>query len=214
VLTEDWRWRMVTPAKGDFAGIPVNAAGRTAGLAWDPAKDEAESTQCKAYGAPGLMRLPTRLHVTWQDDSTLKLETDYGSQTRLFHFGGAPPADGERTWQGYTVANWEQPVHGPNLPESFPIGLLPRMGTGARSLEAVTTQLRPGYLRKNGVPYGASTLVREYFDVTKESNGDTWLVVTTIVQDPEFLRQPLVTSSNFKKERDGSKWAPTPCSAR
>jgi hypothetical protein len=160
------------------------------------------------------MRLPTRLHITWQDDSTLKIETDYGSQTRLLHFGGAPPASGERSWQGYTVANWEAPAHGPNLPEVFPVGLLPRIGTGGRSLEAVTTRLRPGYLRKNGIPYGANTAVREYFDLASEQNGDTWFVVTTIVQDPEYLRQPLVTSSNFKKERDGSKWMPTPCTAR
>ena len=39
--------------------------------------------QCRAYGAPGLMRGPTRLHITWQDDKTLKIETDYGTQTRL-----------------------------------------------------------------------------------------------------------------------------------
>src|SRR5882672_3703777 len=86
VVTEDWRWRMLTPAKGDFTSIPLNPEGRKLTEAWDPAKDEAAGNQCKAYGAPGVMRLPTRLRITWQDDSTLKVETDEGTQTRLFHF--------------------------------------------------------------------------------------------------------------------------------
>ena len=39
------------------------------------------------------------------------------------------------------------------------------------------------------------------------------LVVTTIVDDPRYLPQPFIVSSHFKKEADGSKWDPTPCSA-
>ena len=65
VVTEDWRWRMVTPIKGDFASIPLNAEGRKVGLAWDPAKDETAGEQCKAYGAAAIMRMPGRLHITW-----------------------------------------------------------------------------------------------------------------------------------------------------
>ena len=51
IVTEDWRFRMVTPAKGDYASVPVNAEARKVADAWDPAKDEAEGNQCKAYGA-------------------------------------------------------------------------------------------------------------------------------------------------------------------
>ena len=64
IVTEDWRWRMLTPAKGDITSVPLNPVGRKAAEAWDPAKDESAGEQCKAYGAPGLMRLPTRLHIT------------------------------------------------------------------------------------------------------------------------------------------------------
>ncbi len=102
VVTEDWRWRMVTPARGDFAGVPLNAAARKIGQAWDPAKDEAEGNQCKAYGAAGIMRMPGRLHITWQDDTTLKIETDQGTQTRLLHFGGKPAPGLKPSWQGYS----------------------------------------------------------------------------------------------------------------
>src|SRR5580692_10498355 len=102
VVTEDWRWRMVTPIKGDFASIPFNADARKLGDAWDPAKDEAAGNQCKAYGAAAIMRVPGRLHITWADDNTLRIDTDAGSQTRLLHFGGKPPQGGEASWQGYS----------------------------------------------------------------------------------------------------------------
>jgi hypothetical protein len=217
VVTEDWRWRMLTPAKGDFAGVPLNRAARQLGAAWDPAKDEAAGLQCKAYGAPAIMRVPGRLHITWADDNTLAIETDAGSQTRLLRFPGARPVPATAarpSWQGTSAARWEGIVRGPGEPDFLPIGLNPREGTRGRSLEVVTTNLRAGYLRKNGVPYSARTTLREYFDLSTERNGDTWFVVTTIVEDPDYLTSPFVTSSNFKKQPDASGWAPVPCSAR
>ena len=78
----------------------------------------------------------------------------------------------------------------------------------------VTTNLRAGYLRKNGVPYSANATVTEYFDVSPHPGGGQLLVVTTSVDDPRYLLQPFIVSSHFKKEADGSKWDPTPCSAR
>ena len=214
VVTEDWRWRMLTPAKADFAGVPLNPAGRKLGQAWDPAKDEAEGNQCKAYGAPAIMRMPGRLRISWQDERTLKIEADSGTQTRVFTFGGRPPQPATPSWQGYSVANWEQPMRGPGPPDNLPIALNPREGNRGRSLEVVTTQLKPGYLRKNGVPYSDKTVLKEYFDLHTEPNGDTWFVVTTIVEDPDYLSTPYVTSTNFKKEPDQSKWSPTPCATR
>ena len=91
-ITEDWRFRMVTPPKGDYASVPLNADGTKAADAWDPAKDIAAGEQCRAFGAAGIMRLPVRLHITWQDDSTLKVDIDNGNQVRLFHF----PSKGRR----------------------------------------------------------------------------------------------------------------------
>ena len=78
---------MVTPAKGDYQGIQMTPEGRKVADAWDPAKDEAAGEQCKSYGAPALMSVPGRLHITWQDDTTLKVDTDAGMQTRLLRFG-------------------------------------------------------------------------------------------------------------------------------
>jgi hypothetical protein len=203
-ISEDWRYRMVTPPKGDFASIPVSPAAVKVIDAWDPAKDEAAGEQCKAYGAPGLMRAPTRLRISWLDPNTLKVETDYGMQTRLLHFGAWTPAAGAApTWQGNTVARWEG-SRGRGAAEG------PRAG----SLRTVTNHLRAGYLRKNGVPYSDGTVLREHWDVTTSRTGDQWLVVTSIVEDPAYLQLPWITALHFKKEPDAGKWDPTPCNAR
>ena len=198
VVTEDWLYRMVTPKKGDYSAVPLNAEARKVADAWDPAKDEQAGEQCKAYGAPAIMRLPGRVHITWQDDHTLKVETDAGTQSRLFHFGAAKGQGGD--WQGVSAASWD------SLTNS-------QSGLGG-SLKVVTTRMKPGYLRKNGVPYSGNATVTEYYDRTNESNGDSWLIVQTIVDDPMYLDQPFITSTHFKKQADGSNWAPSACTAR
>jgi len=198
IVNEDWRWRMVTPPKGDVASVPLNAEGTKVANAWDPATDGS----CLAYGAAGLMRIPTRLNVTWQDDQTIKIETDAGQQTRMLRFdAGTPPA--QRSLQGYSVAQWETPPagRGGGAPQA------PRFG----NLKVTTTNLTAGWLRKNGVPYSENATVTEYFDRFQAPNKDEWLVVTTIVSDPKYLQQDFVTSTHFKKETNGAKWSPAPC---
>jgi hypothetical protein len=138
------------------------------------------------------MRLPERLNITWQDDATLRMDIDAGTQTRLFHFGETQAPDGAPTWQGYSVAQWEK----------------------AGSLKVATTHLRGGYLRKNGVPYSDNANLTEHYDLVHEHNGEIWLIVTTTVRDPRYLRQPYITAAQFKKQPDASGWDPTPCSAR
>jgi hypothetical protein len=213
VVTEDWRYRMLTPDKGDFPGIFLTPEGQRIAKAWDPAKDEAAGDQCKSYGAGAIMRVPTRLHISWDNDSTLRIETDAGKQTRLFHFGGAPPSGGSPTWQGYSVASWEG-----LRPRGFVLPVVAGSGNARPAeegyLKVETTQLRAGYVRKNGVPYGDKAVVEEFFDSFKEANGDTWLVVTSIVTDPQFLAQSYLTSSQFKKLPDATGWNPTPCAAK
>jgi hypothetical protein len=206
IISEDWRWRMITPSRGDFPSIPLNMAAQKIAESWDPAKDEAAGEQCKAYGAPGLMRGPTRLHITWVDDDTLKLETDYGMQTRLFEFGTTTAAAAKPTWQGTSVAQWVMAGGGRGR------GAATAMRYG--SMKSVTTNLRAGYLRKNGVPYSEKTSFTEYWDLHTETNGDQYLVNTNVVNDPAYLQLPWMTALHFKKEKDGAKWNPEPCDAR
>ena len=217
IVTQDWRWRMVTPAKGDYQGIPLTPEGRKIADAWDPAQDEAAGEQCRSYGAPALMSVPGRLRITWQDDTTLKIEADAGSQTRLIHFGDykAPPQT-PRTWQGVSVAQWQTPR--PNVPlllrPAARTADAPPVRPSGGSLRVVTTNLRAGYLRKNGVPYSENAVLTEFFDLYKRANGEEWLTITTQLDDPQYLQRPRLTAPLFKKEADGAKWDPTPCSSR
>src|SRR5438128_2722055 len=158
VVTEDWEFRMLTPPKGEFGGlgsIPINDEGRRVANTWDPAKDEAAGEQCKSYGAPAVMRVPGRLHITWQDENNLRIDTDAGTQTRLLHFGVSKPPDGEPTWQGHSVAQWEGGARG---------GARGGGGTVGGSLKVATTHMRPGYLRKNGAPYSPNAVLTEYYE--------------------------------------------------
>ena len=204
VVTEDWRWRMRTPPKGDYASVPLTPAAIKAAQSWDPAQDTAAGEECRAYGAAAIMRQPGRVRITWGDDNTLKVETEAGTQTRLWQFA-APVQPGPASWQGTSVATW-QPAGGGARRGGGPA---PRGG----SLRVVTTNVRPGYLRKNGIPYSANARVTEYINRTNEPNGDSWLIVTTVVEDPQNLTSRFVTSSHFKKVPDGSAWTPTACSA-
>lgn len=201
VVSEDWRFRMVTPRKGDYQGVPMTPEARKLADAWDPALDASAGNQCKAYGAGAFMRIPGRLHVTWQDDTTLRVDLDTGTQTRLFSFAAAPSRPGERAWQGQSAAQWERPGSRAGGPPSV-----------GGSLRVVTTNLRAGYLRRNGVPYSENAIVTEYLDLGPLPGGGQVLLVTTVVDDPQYLQQPFIVSSQFKKEADGSKWDPTPCS--
>jgi hypothetical protein len=202
VVTEDWRWRMVTPPKGDFASVPLNPEGLKVGNAWDPATDGS----CQAFGAAALMRMPGRLHVTWEDERTLKIDTDAGQQTRRLLFGASqPPA--RRSLQGYSVAEWEFAGGRRGGAGRGGAAEAPRFG----SLKVTTTMMSGGWLRRNGAPYSEKAALTEYFDRFPAPNGDEWLSVTTIVSDPTYLTQDFITSTHFKREPDGSKWDPRAC---
>lgn len=208
VITEDWRFRMVTPPKGDYASVPLNPEGTKAADTWDPAKDIAAGEQCRVFGAAGIMRMPVRLHLTWQDETTLRMDIDNGNQVRLFTFDTASHALAEPGWQGVSGAEWETVAQGQRLAPARANADSPAL---SGSLKVVTTGMKPGYLRRNGVPYSGSTVLTEFFDRTAEPNGDSWLILTSIVDDSMYLQQPFMLTTHFKREADGSKFSPRPC---
>ena len=206
IVNEDWRWRMVTPPKGDYASVPISPEGRKVADTWDTSKDGS----CLAFGAAGLMRMPTRLHITWENDNTLKVDTDNGQQTRrlVFNKSMAPPS--AKSLQGFSVAEWERPAAGRGGGGGGGgQGAPPAQSFG--NLKVVTTQLSGGWLRRNGVPYSEDTTMLEFFDRFAAPDKSEWLVVTTIVNDPKYLAQEFVTSTHFRREPNASKWDPTPC---
>jgi len=209
LITDDWRYRMLTPPKGNVDYLPINGQGRGATNQWDPAKDAAAGEQCRVYGAGGVMRLPGRLHITWEDDYTLKVETDAGTQTRRFFFENTPqlttahPAPAEASWQGYSLAAWQMPPAGRGQAARGPS----RFG----QLRVVTNRLRPGYVRRNGVPYSANTTLTEYFVRLLDNTGQEYLVLTQMLDDPTYYQPAYVKTYEFKKQRDATGWSPKPC---
>lgn len=212
VVNEDWRWRMMTPPKGDYESVPLNQAGRELADQWDPEADIAAGDECKAYGAPAITRIPGRIRISWDDEDTLELEFDAGMQTRLLHFSPDGPA-GQPSLQGHSVAEWQKQAQSRGL-FSFTSGLGAAEPGGGGALAVTTTNLLPGYLRKNGVPYSADAVLTEYFDRFDLPNGQEWLLVTSVVEDPAYLNGRFIVSSHFKKEPNDANFDPTPCSAR
>ncbi len=197
IINEDWRWRMMTPRPGDYSSVPLNDAGVEMTDSWDLDADARNGNECRPFGVGGIMRVPGRLNITWQDPETLRIDADAGTQTRVLHFGDVAPPEG-RTLQGHSVATWEFVGGGRGQP--------PTGGT----LNVVTTGMEMGYLRWNGVPYSEDAVVTEFFD-RHGAFGQEWITVTTMVEDPTYLTQPFIVTSDFRKETDGSNWNPTAC---
>jgi hypothetical protein len=212
LVTEDWLWRMITAPRGDATSVPLAFQSRQAASQWDPEQDAANGEACRPFGAAGLMRLPVRLRITWEDENTLRIDTDAGQQTRLLHFGNSATPDAERSWQGFTQASWTAPTGGGFDLRAAISGqaAAPQAGPPMGSIKAVTTNMRSGYLRKNGIPYSENAVLTEYFSRV-EGFGNDYLTVLTIVNDPAYLSSEFVISSQFKREPDDSKWNPTPC---
>ena len=236
VVTEDWAVRMITPPKGDFESLPLTPSAREAANRVDMAQVEAAGRACEAYGAPTIMREPGRLRIAWQDANTLKIDADAGQQTRLLQFAAPDTLPGPSR-QGLSIAEWQyaggfDPRRAAEAPPAgargggvggggIGGGGIGRGRGGATSptpvggrLKVITSRLAPGFLRKNGVPYSAGTTLTEYFNLLTEPGGTPWIVVTTVVHDPENLAVDYITSTNLRREPNEAKWKPLPCSLK
>ncbi len=211
VVTEDWRWRMLTAPPGDYASVPLNPAGQKIAKAFNPApygSGFTETIDCRAYGAGGVMRMPTRVHITWVNQNQLQIETDWGEQTREIYFRHQDMPQNAPSLQGSSFAVWQTPR---NLAAGFGRARGPQPKPPTGKMYVVTDNLAPGWLRRNGVPYGSQTHVTEWFQTFTDPTGKHWFDVTTQVVDPEYLLAPFITSSDFRQESDSSKWSPHPC---
>jgi hypothetical protein len=217
LITQDWRFRMVVPGRGEYIGIPINAKAKEFADAWQAAPDVAAGKQCEAYGAAALMQIPERLHITWRDANTLEVQTDAGMQTRELYFQpSAAQKTAEQSWQGNSMARWAMFVQ----PRGFGGGLAtlnlaqaskppPPVG----SIVVTTSDMPPGLLRKNGMPYSSQATLTEYWEGQADPvAGTRLLIITSELKDPVYLQGPYVFNTVFEKEADGSKWDPSPCS--
>ena len=192
VVTEDWRYRMVTPAKGDYQGVPMTPEARKIADAWDPAKEEASGELCKSYGAPAILRVPGRLHITWQDDQTLRLDTDAGKQTRIFHFGGwkaARPAP--HTIQGDSVGGVgrRRPRRHRRRDES-------RRRRTSRPASCARTACRTARTRR----------VTEYYELITQPDGSPLMVVTISRPIRYICGSRSSSARSSRKKPSDAKW--------
>ncbi len=211
-ITEDWRVRMITPQRGEFLGLPLNEAGIELANAWDPDRDIANGDECRAFGAAAIMRSPTRLHITWEDDKTLRFEFDHGEQTRMVYFDRSM-SPGERSWQGHAIGEWIDTTvptgtyNTPGILDVAPEAGAPTPG----ALRIVTSNLLHQYHRQNGTPVSGNAMLTDIINLVAGPGGEDWLIVKTMIDDPEYMFSTMVTSSHFKHEPDDSNWNPEPC---
>jgi hypothetical protein len=236
IVTEDWIERMSPDSPrsgvggGRGGGGGGGGGGRGGGGAGGGARGGVPTVptttdRCRVYAAGGSLRVPGRLNIAWTDDNTLKVEMDAGTQTRMFHFDAAVPPNTPKSLQGYSVATWEAgrgggggggnrggggggaaaggggAAAGGNRGGGAPPA--PRWG----SLKVVTTNLTGGYLLSSRDTYNENAVLTEHF--TRHADfGMEYFTVTAVIEDGG---NPRVTSSTFKKEPNGSKFAPTGC---
>lgn len=213
VVTEDWRYRMVVPKQGDYGSVPLTPEGKRIADTWTPE----EAGRCDAYGVGAGMRAPGRLRIEWESDSVLRIDTDAGQQTRRLYFEPSKPPAGPASWQGASVATWDGPPDVIDVLRTGGFDALNR-GTGAAArrlawtpLKVVTTNVRTGWLRPNGVPYSAQARITEHFMRYAVPDSGEWLTVRIVIDDPVYLVQPFMVSTNFKREAAGAGWNPRRC---
>jgi hypothetical protein len=200
---------MLVPGRGEYQGLPLNLAGKQRADAWDPKVDEKAGNQCAPYGAGVVMLIPERLRIDWQDDETLRVQTDAGMQTRLLRFKpDAAAASVPASWQGQSKATWLMHVTSDPGPQYSPADE-GHFGT----LKVTTGNMLAGLLRKNGVAYSEHSDLTEYWDVQQDPvTKKEYLLVTGSLHDPDLLRANFNYVATFERESDRSKWDPTPCS--
>ena len=197
VVNEDWRYRMVTPAKGDYGGVRSRrkrCRSSTTGIRPQTRRREECKSWCRrGHAAAGSAshHLAGRHHTEGRGGR--------GHANASLSIPGRPAAAGTPTWQGDSTAQWER-GGGRGAP---PVG---------GSLTVVTRNMRPGYLRKNGVParerdrHGAFRPVAiSWWPDARRHHGGRRSAVSTAATHRQLA---------FQRKADGSKWDPTPCSAR
>ena len=197
LVTEDWIERMSpdSPGSGTGGGFGGGGGGGRGGGGPEPA---ASQDPCAAYGAGGIMRVPGRVRISWQDDDTLLMELDAGSQRRVIDFAADAPASAGLSLQGRSTAEWQGS------------GGRGRGGRGGRgggapnqwgSLKIVTTNLAAGYLLTSRSWYGDGATLTELIRYHDDFGQEYFTVTALVEQNGQTVSR---TSSTFRKEPNDS----------
>ena len=183
LLHEDFVYRLPGPEKGDYAGLPLTEAALEIADSYDPDDYYLPENQCLPHGAAYGMRGPMAKQILREGDNTMLIRLELEAQERRIYLDGRPWPGGELTWQGHSVGYVE-----------------------GDALIVTTTHMKPRYIRRNGVPHSEDAVMTEYFVVT-----GAYLTLTTVIDDPLYLTEPLVRSVSFKRLADDYEWADYTC---
>ena len=169
------------PRIGDYTGLPINDAARRRADSWDAAINTLHEHQTifapAAYWARGGGGM--RISKVVDDDTQQLIAYKIyragagGSDIRMIWMDGRPhpPEYAAHTWPGFSTGEWE----------------------GAM-LTVHTTHIKEGWIQRNGVPASDHATITEHI----VRHGDV-LTVVSVVDDPIYLEEPLVRSTNWRQ---------------
>jgi len=182
---EDQPHRNPGPELGDYAGFPINQAARQKAEAWDASILSQPERQTQPHPAQYSLRGGGGPNLHFAKiynplDHTLmaySMQSLFGRADRIIWLDGRPhPSDyTEHTWDGFSTGVWE-----------------------GDTLVVTTTHMKQGVIQRNGIassPYGVMT---EHI----WRHGD-YLTIFTSVDDPIFLDEPFVRTSNWVRNPNG-----------
>jgi hypothetical protein len=187
---EDQPERIPGPEIGDYLGIPINDAARLRADSWDASLLTLPENQCRPHPADYSSRGPANLRI-WKEIDTatqvviaLHTHISWMAPERTIYLDGRPhpPEYAAHTWQGFSTGKWEDDV-----------------------LTVNTTHLKEGWIRRNGIPRSEKGTFTEHF--IRHGN---YLTLVTIVNDPAYLTEPFIRSSDFVLDPT-QQIAPYPC---
>jgi hypothetical protein len=165
------------PFIGDYTGLPVNDAVRFRADSWTAGKWDQEQHECDPHPADYAPRAPGGLRI-WPELDPLTYAV-IAWHTEVFTNGTArtiymddrpqPSAYSAQTWNGFSTGKWE-----------------------GDKLKVTTTNLKEGWLRRNGLARSNKATLIEYFI----RHGD-FLAIVSIVKDPVYLTEPLVRTERW-----------------
>lgn len=161
---------------GDYLGMPINDEARLRADTWDADLVSVLEHQCIPHSAIYAMRAPSNLKISTIDDPAsgqivaFIVDGTYTGPRTIWMDGRPHPSEfAAHTWSGFSTGAWE-----------------------GDTLRVETTHLKAGYLRRNGVMFSDQAVLTEFFDLH-----DKYLTLTSIVEDPVYLTEPLVRSESW-----------------
>jgi hypothetical protein len=175
---EDWIEVGTGPDIADYTGLPISDAARERGLSWNPSLINQPERQCA--------QLPLDYTVFWtnfriwkdvdpftQELVAWKSQRQWGEEKQPLWMDrrSHPPSYAPHAYQGFSTREWE-----------------------GNKLKITTTHLKEAYSRRNGVPRSDRATIVVYY-----IRHDDHLTVARIVQDPDYLTEPLIHTTNYVK---------------